>query len=345
MIPLSPDEWHAPFTPSVAPEPNRPTEDIKKSNRPRRKSYLARVTDLFKSAAKEWIRDRCPQLGAALAYYTVFSLAPLVIVLLGVFGLIYGSNEGAREKILEQLRYYLDPNGMRVIQDIATSAAHPTASVLATAIGALVALFGASCIFGQLQDALNTIWSIRPKPSRGFSSFVRARLLSFAMVGCICFLLLLSFVVGGSLHALHDYLQANIPGGHYLGLTVFYVFDSGIITLLFATLYYYLPDARMSWRDVLTGAALTAVLFVVSKFLLGLYLGSGAAGSAYGAASSLVTLLLWIFYSAQIFLFGAEFTKVYAETYGSQVRPHHYAVKIERKEIELPSQEIFESSK
>ena len=165
------------------------------------------------------------------------------------------------------------------------------------------------------------------------------------MVGCVCFLLLLSFVVGGSLHALHDYLQANIPGGHYLGLTVFYVFDLGIISLLFATLFYYLPDARMSWRDVLTGAVLTAVLFVASKFLLGLYLGSGFAGSAYGAASSLVTLLLWIFYSAQIFLFGAEFTKVYAETYGSRVRPHHYAVKVERREIELPSQEKSESSK
>jgi membrane protein len=344
MINLSPDEWHA-GTPTAAPKPNRSTEGTKNSNGPLRKSYVARVMDLFKNTAKEWVRDRCPQLGAALAYYTVFSLAPLVIVLLGVFGVIYGRNEGAREKVLEQLRYYLDPNGVRVIQDIATSAARPTASVLATVIGALVALFGASCIFGQLQDALNTIWSVRPKPSRGFSSFVRARLLSFAMVGCICFLLLLSFVVGGSLHALHDYLQANIPGGHYLGLSVFYVFDLGVITLLFAALFHYLPDARTSWRDVRTGAVLTAVLFVASKFLLGLYLASGAAGSAYGAASSLVTLLLWIFYSAQIFLFGAEFTKVYAETYGSRVRPHHYAVKVERKEIELPSQEESEASK
>jgi membrane protein len=158
------------------------------------------------------------------------------------------------------------------------------------------------------------------------------------MVGCICFLLLVSFLVESSLHALHDYLQAIIPGGHYLGLTLFYVFDLGIISVLFATLFYYLPDAKIAWRDVMTGAILTAVLFVVGKFLLGLYLGSGAAGSAYGAASSLVTLLLWIFYSAQIFLFGAEFIKVYAETYGSQVRPHSYAVKIERKEIELPSQ-------
>lgn len=344
MIAFSPDQWHA-HTRSAALGPTRPKENIKRSDGPLRKSYAARVMDLFKSTAKEWVRDRCPQLGAALAFYTVFSLAPLVIVLLGVFGVIYGSNQGAREKILEQLRYYLDPSGVKVIQDIATSTARPAASVLATVIGALVSLLGASCIFGQLQDALNTIWSIRPKPSRGFSSFVRARFLSFAMVGCVCFLLLLSFVVGGSLHALHDYLQANIPGGHYLGLTVFYVFDLGIITLLFATLFYYLPDARMSWRDVLTGAVLTAVLFVASKFLLGLYLGSGVAGSAYGAASSLVTLLLWIFYSAQIFLFGAEFTKVYAETYGSRVRPHHYAVKVERREIELPSQEKSESSK
>ena len=342
MIAFSPNAWHA-STPRAAPNPTGLAEGIKKSDAPLRKSYAARVIDPFKSAAKEWLRDRCPQLGAALAYYTVFSLAPLVIVLLGVFGLIYGSNEGTREKILDQLRYYLDPSGVKVIQDIATSAAHPTASVLATVIGAFVALFGASCIFGQLQDALNTIWSIKPKPSRGFSSFVRARFLSFAMVGCICFLLLLSFVVAGSLHALHDYLQANIPGGHYLGLTVFYVFDSGIITVLFAALFYYLPDAKAAWRDVLTGAILTAVLFVASKFLLGLYLASSAAGSAYGAASSLVTLLLWIFYSAQIFLFGAEFTKVYAETYGSWVRPHHYAVKVERKEIELPSQEKSES--
>ena len=180
----------------------RLVKDIEKSDVPLRKSYAAHAIDLFKSAAKEWVRDRCPQLGAALAYYTIFSLAPLVIVLLGVFGLIYGSNEGTREKILEQLRYYLDPSGVKVIQDIGTSAAHPTSSILATVIGALVALFGASCIFGQLQEALNTVWSIRPKPSRGLSSFIRARFLSFAMVGCICFLLLLSFVVAGSLHAL-----------------------------------------------------------------------------------------------------------------------------------------------
>ena len=304
-----------------------------------RKSPAARILGHLKSAAKEWSQDKCPQLGAALAYYTIFSLAPLVLVLLGVFGLIYGSNEQAREKILDQLRYLMDPSGVKVFQDIANSAAEPKAGILATAIGILIALFGASGIFGQLQDALNTIWAVKPKPSQGIWGFIRARFLSFAMVGGVCFLLLVSLTVENLLRGLHSYLQSILPGGHYLGLAVFYVFDLAIIVLMFAMLFRYLPDAKIGWRDVWTGAALTAILFVIGKFLLGLYLGSGAAGSAYGAASSLITLLLWIFYSAQILLFGAEFTKVYANTYGSHIEPEEHAVKVERKEIELPPKE------
>lgn len=159
------------------------------------------------------------------------------------------------------------------------------------------------------------------------------------MVGGVCFLLLVSLTVEGLLKGLHSHLQTIVPGGHYLGLAVFYVFDLAIIVSLFAMLFRYLPDAKIVWHDVWTGAALTAILFVIGKFLLNLYLGSGAAGSAYGAASSLVTLLLWIFYSAQILLFGAEFTKVYANTCGSHVEPEEHAVKVERKEIELPSEE------
>jgi membrane protein len=301
-----------------------------------RTSSAARVLALLKSTAMEWSRDKCPQLGAALAYYTIFSLAPLVLVLLGVFGLIYGSNEQARQKILDQLSYLVDPSGVKVFQDIANSAAEPKAGILATAIGILIALFGASGIFGQLQDALNTIWAVKPKPGQGIWGFIRARFLSFAMVGGVCFLLLVSLTVEGLLKGLHSYLQSIFPGGHYLGLAIFYVFDLGIIVLLFAMLFRYLPDAKIAWRDVWTGAALTAILFVIGKFLLSLYLGSGAAGSAYGAASSLITLLLWMFYSAQILLFGAEFTKVYANIYGSHVEPEEHAVKVERKEIEVP---------
>jgi membrane protein len=294
------------------------------------------------AAVKEWNRDKCSQLGAALAYYTVFSLAPLVLVLLGVFGWIYGGSEQAQQKILEQLRYLVDPSGVKVFQDIANSAAEPKAGILATAIGILIALFGASGVFGQLQDALNTIWSVKPKPGQGIWGFIRARFLSFAMVGGVCFLLLVSLTVENLLRSLHSYLQSIVPGGHYLGLAVFYIFDLAIIILLFAMLFRYLPDAKIAWRDVWTGAALTAVLFVIGKFLLGLYLGSVAGGSAYGAASSLITLLLWIFYSAQILLFGAEFTKVYANRYGSHVEPEEHAVKVERKELELPRKEELE---
>lgn len=157
------------------------------------------------------------------------------------------------------------------------------------------------------------------------------------MVGGVCFLLLVSLTVENLLRGLHSYLQSIIPGGHYFALAIFYVFDLAILALLFAMLFRYLPDVKIAWGDVWMGAILTAILFILGKFLLGMYLGSGAAASAYGAASSLVTLLLWIFYSAQILLFGAELTKVYAENYGSQIEPEQHAVKVERKEVELPS--------
>ena len=294
------------------------------------------LLNLLKTAFKEWNRDKCPQLGAALAYYTVFSLAPLILVLLAVFGIIYGGSEQAREKITDQLRYLIDPNGLKVIQDIANNAGQPKTSIVTTVIGSLVALFGASGVFGQLQDALNTIWSVKSQPSQGIWTFLRARFLSFAMVGGVCFLLLVSLTVESLLKGLHSYLQSLFPGGHYLGLAIFYAFDLAVIILLFAMLFRFLPDAKIAWHDVWMGAVLTAILFMIGKFLLGIYLSSGAAGSAYGAASSLITLLLWIFYSAQILLFGAEFTKIYASAYGSRGEPEEHAVKVERKEIELP---------
>jgi membrane protein len=301
------------------------------------KAYRKGIVALFKNTASEWIQDKCPQLGAALAYFTVFSLAPLVLVLLAVFGLILGGSDQARQKITEQLQYLIDPSGIKVIQDIATNASKPQSGILATAIGVIVGLFGASGVFGQLQDALNTIWGVKPKPGGGIWGFIRTRFLSFAMVGGVCFLLLVSLTVETLLRGLNDYLKNMLPGGHILALAIFLLFDLAIIVLLFAMMFRYLPDAKIAWRDVWVGATLTAVLFVLGKFVLGLYLGSGAAGSAYGAASSLITLLLWIYYAAQILLFGAEFTQVYANTYGLHVEPQKHAVKVERKEIEVPS--------
>ena len=296
------------------------------------KPYPKGIVELFKNTASEWIEDKCPQLGAALAYYTVFSLAPLVLVLLAVFGLAFGGSEQAREKITEQLRYLIDPSGVKVIQDIAVNASEPKGGILAATIGIIVGLFGASGVFGQLQDALNTIWGVKLKPGGGIWGFVRTRFLSFAMVGGVCFLLLVSLTVESLLRGLSTYLQSMLPGGHFLALAVFFVFDLSVILMLFAMIFRYLPDAKIAWRDVWIGAALTAILFAIGKFVLGLYLGSGAAGSAYGAASSLITLLLWIFYSAQILLFGAEFTQVYTNTYRSQVEPQEHAIKVEKKD-------------
>jgi membrane protein len=294
-----------------------------------KKPYQKSIVALFKNTASEWIHDKCPQLGAALAYFTVFSLAPLVLVLLAVFGVIFGGSDQARQKITEQLQYLIDPSGIKVIQDIAANASKPQAGIVATAIGIVLALFGASGVFGQLQDALNTIWGVKPKPGGGIMGFIRTRFLSFAMVGGVCFLLLASLTVETILRGFSDFLKQVMPGGHVLALVLFLIFDLAVVVLLFAMIFRYLPDAKIAWRDVWVGATLTAVLFVLGKFVLGLYLGSGAAGSAYGAASSLITLLLWIYYAAQILLFGAEFTQVYANTYGTRVEPQEHAVKIE----------------
>jgi membrane protein len=217
---------------------------------------------------------------------------------------------------------------MSVIQDIAQKAAQPgKKTVMASIIGIGLAIFGASGVFGQLQDALNTIWGVKAKPGLGIGAFLRARFLSFAMVAGVCFLLLVSLVIESLLKALSHYLQARVPGGAGLAMGIYLFFDLIVVIFLFAMIFKYLPDAKIQWRDVWIGAAMTAFLFLIGKWALGLYLGSGAAGSAYGAASSLITLLLWIYYSSQILLFGAEFTQVYSDEFGSHVVPNEYAVR------------------
>jgi membrane protein len=296
-------------------------------------SYLFR---LLKTTFRQWLEDKAPQLGAALAYYTVFSLAPMMLVLLAVFGFIYGNSEVARREILHQLYAFLDRSSAKAAEDIAASVSRPTAGVVATVVGIGVALFGASGVFGQLQDALNTIWGVKPKPGRSLGSFVRARFLSFAMVAGVCFLLLVSLTASAIVTALGGYLEHLLPGGNVLAWTIHLVLDISLVTVLFTMIFKFLPDARLSWRDVRLGAALTTALFLVGKYALGLYLGSGAAGSAYGAAGSLITMLIWIYYAAQIVLLGAEFTRVYAQECGRGIRPAKHAVRVDRKEIELP---------
>ena len=297
--------------------------------------FLPVTYGLFKQTVAEWIDDKAPQLGAALAYYTVFSLAPLILILLAIIGVIFRHDPaGAWDRMVEQMSYFLDQSAIEVVRDIAQNASAPSKGLVATIIGIALALFGASGVFGQLQDALNTIWGVKPKPGSGIREFLRARFLSFAMVGGVCFLLLVSLVVEAVLKAFSHSVTGVVPGGAGIALVVYFLFDFIVVAFLFAMIFKFLPDAKIQWRDVWIGGALTALFFLIGKWALGLYLGSGAAASAYGAASSLITLLLWIYYSAQILLFGAEFTQVYADQLGSHVEPANYAVRVKRREVE-----------
>jgi membrane protein len=290
---------------------------------------------LLKQTFQEWLQDRAPQLGAALAYYTIFSLAPMVLVLLAIVGVIFRHDPaGAWNKITQQMSYFLDQSAVQVLQNIAQKASQPGKSTIATIIGVALALFGASGVFGQLQDALNTIWGVKARPGRGIWGFVRSRFLSFAMVAGICFLLLVSLAIEALLKGFSHYVQSVLPGGIVVALIVYLIFDFAVVVLLFAMIFKFLPDVEIQWRDVWIGAVMTAIMFGVGKWLLGLYLGSGAAASAYGAASSLITLLLWVYYSSQILLFGAEFTQVYAAQAGRELKPSEYAVRVEAKEVE-----------
>ena len=291
-------------------------------------SFVADSISLLKQTFSEWLDDKVPQLGAALAYYTVFSLAPLVLLLLAIVGFLFRNDPaGAWQKVTEQMSYFLDKSAIDVVQGIAQKASQPNKGVVATSIGILLALFGASGVFGQLQDALNTIWGVKTKPGVGIMGFIRSRFLSFAMVAGVCFLLLVSLVLESLLKSLSHYVQAMLPGGIVIALVVYSIFDLGVVVLLFASIFKFLPDVKIQWRDVWIGALMTAIFFAVGKWALGLYLGSGAAASAYGAASSLITLLLWIYYSSQILLFGAEFTQVYAARAGRTLVPTKYAVR------------------
>jgi membrane protein len=299
-------------------------------------SLVGNTSSLLKQTFQEWLQDKAPQLGAALAYYTVFSLAPLVLVLLAIIGVIFREDPaGAWAKMTQQMGYFLDPSAVQVVQDIAQKASQPGKSTIATIIGIALALFGASGVFGQLQDALNTIWGVKAKPSRGVWGFLRSRFLSFAMVAGICFLLLVSLTVEALLKAVSHYIQSILPGGIGFALAIYLIFDFAVIILFFAMIFKFLPDVKIQWRDVWIGAVMTAIFFGIGKWALGLYLNSGAAGSAYGAASSLITLLLWVYYSSQILLFGAEFTQVYADRAGRGVEPSEYAVRVQTSEIEV----------
>ncbi|HTH18434.1 MAG TPA: YihY/virulence factor BrkB family protein, partial [Candidatus Udaeobacter sp.] len=214
-------------------------------------SFFGNVFTLLKQTFNEWLQDKAPQLGAALAYYTVFSLAPLILILLAIVGVIFRDDPaGAWDKITQQMGYFLDPSALQVVQGIAQKASQPGKSTIATIIGIALALFGATGVFGQLQDALNTIWGVKAKPAQGIFGFLRARFLSFAMVAGICFLLLVSLAIEALLKGFSHYVQSMLPGGIVVAVSVYLIFDFAVVVLLFAMIFKFLPDVRIQWRDV-----------------------------------------------------------------------------------------------
>jgi membrane protein len=298
---------------------------------------MKRVIELLKNTASQWSDDKAPQLGAALAYYTVFSLAPLMLLLMSVFSLWVDKNH-VQDTIKDQVAQFAGGSAATVVGDIVeTTAKKKSRGIIATVAGVVIALFGASGVFGQLQDSLNTIWGVKAKPGQGVMGYLKARFISFAMVGGVCFMLLVSLTVTVAIKGMSDTLNHAMPGATVVSVILSILANLVVITALFAMIFKFLPDAKIAWNDVWIGAALTTVLFIAGKWALGLYLGSGSAGSAYGAVGSLITTLVWVYYSAQIMLFGAEFTQVYANEFGSHIEPEAHAVRVEKKVIEIPS--------
>ena len=296
---------------------------------------------LIRNTIHEWQEDRAPRLAAALAYYTTFSLAPVLILIIAIAGLV-GGQQAAQSQVMAQIQDLLGPQGSTFVQGMIQSASQPATGIAATLIGAATLLFGALGVFGELQNSLNMIWDVKPKPARnlwdGIKRFFLGRLLSFTMVLGIGFLLLASLVLSAALSALGQFVSATLPLAN-LWLQLINFFSSFlVITLLFAMIFKFLPEADIAWKDVWLGAAVTSALFTLGKFLIGLYLGRSRVGSIFGAAGSLAILLIWIYYSAQILFFGAEFTQVYANLYGSKIVPDPDMMKITEKErVEKPN--------
>jgi membrane protein len=294
---------------------------------------LRTVSALLSETVSEWIDDKATSRGAALAYYSMFSIAPVVILAVSLAGLLYGE-EAASGKVVEQIQGTVGQEVAAAIESLVASANNPAASTRAALIGLGLALFGAAAFLAELQDALNTMWRVTPRPGRPILAVLRVRAFSFAMVLAVGFLLLASLVVTAALNAVADYYsRASLPGGVTLWQAVNWLASLAFLTLTFALVFKVVPDVRVPWRDVWAGAALTGVLFTAGKYLLALYLTRTGVASAYGAAGSLAVVLVWVYYSAQILLFGAEFTRVQSRRRGAACAPARDAVPMTKEEL------------
>jgi membrane protein len=281
---------------------------------------LRDVWTIGKEAAKGWMDDNATRLSAALAFYTILSIAPLLVIVTAIVGAATDSQTAASQ-LERQMGGLAGEAGAEVARTAIDNAKDPKSGILATVVGVITLLFGASGVFGELQGALNTVWGVKPKPGRGIWATVRTRFLSFGMVLVVGFLLLVSLAVTTALQGVAKYMEGMMPGVPTLLLVANFVVTFLVITLLFALIFKFLPDARIAWRDVWFGALVTAGLFTLGKYLIGLYLAQAAPESAFGAAGSVVAFVIWVYYSGLIVLFGAELTEVTAAQAGRRIKP------------------------
>jgi membrane protein len=273
---------------------------------------------LVKRAAAAWSDDYAPSMGAALSYYTVFSLAPLLLIAISVAGLVFG-RKAAQGAVVDQLQGLIGRQGSEAIQDLLKNVSRPSAGIVATVTGIVVLVIGATSVFAELQDDLNRIWQV-PTKARGSTwwAWLRTRILSIGLILAMGFLLLVSLAASAAFDAFAAWSTSPLAGWESLVHAVNLVLSFVLTTALFAMIYRFMPQATIEWRDVGIGAMVTAALFSIGKTLIGLYIGKSALASGFGAAGSLAVLLAWVYYSAQIFLFGAEFTWAYAHAFGSR---------------------------
>lgn len=280
--------------------------------------YLEHIWDLIRKSIEAWVDDYAPSMGAALAYYTLFSTAPLLIIAIAVAGLFFGQ-EAARGEIVAQIQGVIGREGAIAVQGLLKSANEPARGVFLTAVGIITLIIGATTVFTELQSDLDRIWRVpAPEKGNGIWILLRTRLLSFGLVLGLGFLLLVSLIISAAIAAFGKWWGGVFEGWEALLQALNFSISFAITTLLFALLYKLMPRARIAWRDVWVGAGVTALLFESGKFLIGLYLGKTSVASGFGAAGSLVVLLVWVYFAAQIFLLGAEFTWVYSNEYGSK---------------------------
>jgi membrane protein len=279
-------------------------------------NWVRRLKIVLNESLASWIKHRADSKGAALAFYTLFSMAPILVLAIAVAGYFFGA-EAAQGEIVAQVQGLVGPNGAQAIQALLAAARDPASGRVATLVASVLLLLGATSVFAELKDSLDELWGINKPRQSAFSVILRTRLLSFGMVLVLAFLLLVSLIVSAALAVLERYAGGVLGSFAAVLATTSSLISFGVIACMFAIIYKTLPDAPLTWRDVWIGAAFTAGLFSLGKYMIGLYLGNSGVASSFGAAGSLIALLLWVYYSAQIFFLGAEFTRHYALWFGS----------------------------